>query len=706
MSFQRLSFRLPVIFLLIALVTAGAAAVGGYSTASDALRQSATDKLAAVMATRAAAVEKEFEELTTVLAEQAASVSTAGAFKGLASIFSLFEIEKQVVIDDFTKQATVDDRVQFTGETSRTVYGYNHKNYHSFLRGVWAQGHLADFYLIDEAGLVVYSVTKGAEFGRDMTDPQLAGTGLAELYGRLKAGKAETPQFIDYAPYAPGGSGWSAFMGREITNPAAGGRGFIVFRLGEQTVSAITSLRVGLGETGRIWVARTDGRLAVKPAIGNEAAGSMAPDSTILTAATEQALEYAAARGPTLAIARKVKAPEGSWILVAEQGVAEATRGLSDIAVAILKVTLAIAVAVGVAGFLVSRSITRPIAVLAAQLRAMAAGDVSQTIAARTRRDEIGEIGQAVDAIRSNAIADAEARRERDDREREQRDRERRELINQLAADFENQIGEIILDLGRAVGDMEREAGAMVETAEVSRRRSGVVTEAVTSANENVGAVAAAANELLGSINEITQLVGRSDRVATDADARANQTNTAVISLQDATDRIGSIVAVIAGIASQTNLLALNATIEAARAGEAGRGFAVVASEVKMLAAQTAQSAAEIGAQIDAMRGASGDAIQALSAIRSTVSEISEAFISVSAAITQQGAATQEIARSADGASRGTETVTQEIGAVERANGDTTAAAAQVLEVARQLASSNQVLDTRLRNFVADLRAA
>jgi aerotaxis receptor len=117
----------------------------------------------------------------------------------------------------------------------------------------------------------------------------------------------------------------------------------------------------------------------------------------------------------------------------------------------------------------------------------------------------------------------------------------------------------------------------------------------------NVEQTAASMEEINGTVKQTTHLASQGAALAGEAAGMSRRSHEAVQAvaetmkgIADSSNKIGSIIQVIEGVAFQTNILALNAAVEAARAGEQGRGFAVVASEVRTLAQRTSSAAREI----------------------------------------------------------------------------------------------------------------
>jgi methyl-accepting chemotaxis protein/methyl-accepting chemotaxis protein-1 (serine sensor receptor) len=113
-------------------------------------------------------------------------------------------------------------------------------------------------------------------------------------------------------------------------------------------------------------------------------------------------------------------------------------------------------------------------------------------------------------------------------------------------------------------------------------------------------------------------------------------------SINESSNKIVDIIAVIDGIAFQTNILALNAAVEAARAGEQGRGFAVVASEVRNLAQRSAAAAKEIKQLIDDSVGKVESGAKLVNQAGSTMKEIVTSIQRVTDIMGEITSATQE----------------------------------------------------------------
>ena len=356
--------------------------------------------------------------------------------------------------------------------------------------------------------------------------------------------------------------------------------------------------------------------------------------------------------------------------------------------------------------FVIARGIIGPLSGLTSGMRELAAGNFGVVLPGLGRKDEVGEMAQAVETFKVKAEEKARIEAEAKATQDQIAARQRRADMIRIADDFESAVGEIIDTVSSASNELEASAGTLTSTAERTQGLTSVVAEASAQATSNVQSVASATEELSSSVNEIGRQVQESARMAGEAVNQARQTNDRVSELSMAASRIGDVVELINTIAGQTNLLALNATIEAARAGEAGRGFAVVASEVKALAEQTAKATGEIGQQISGIQTATQESVTAIKEISSTIQKLSEISSTIAAAVEEQGAATQEISRNVQQAARGTQGVSSNITDVQHGATETGSASSQLLAAAQSLSADSNRLRLEVGKFLSSVRTA
>ncbi|MDP2432432.1 MAG: nitrate- and nitrite sensing domain-containing protein [Pseudomonadota bacterium] len=268
-------------------------------------------------------------------------------------------------------------------------------------------------------------------------------------------------------------------------------------------------------------------------------------------------------------------------------------------------------------------------------------------------RDELGELGQGLDALRGQlaklvAEQGQQLKRERDTSEElERHSLEIQHFAQRIAAgDLSGRLEEGDDTLGRLAGSLNHMAGGLAGLAGRVRETGSTLLATVSQMHSAVAAQSSGASEQAASVSETMttleqiratsgQTLEKAQRLGemaerarsegehgrrvveesilgiTDVNHKVDAIARTILSLNEQTQRIGEITSVVGGIARQLRLLSLNAAIEATRAGEAGLGFAVVASEVKLLAEQSQASTEQVQHILEEIRHATDRAVMA-----------------------------------------------------------------------------------------------
>jgi len=709
-----LSLKLPMVIVTAALMSGILAGGGAYWGAERQLRRATEDKLISLLDARSSAVETYLDSLAQDLRIMSNSPAVRNALSDFTTGWQGYGFDRTEAL----QASYITGNPHPAGQKSKldqgqggTYYDKVHARHHPGFRDILSGRGYEDIFLFDASGSLIYSTQKRQDFATSFVRGPWKDTSLARLVQQIR----DTPDesrlvFADFARYAPNGDRPASFLAAPIFDSGDEFAGVLAVQMPVDRLNAVLGYTGGMGESGETYLVGSDRTM--------RSASRFLDTGAILTARIDtQAVGDALGeqRGvgdavnyrdrPVITAFRPLSFQGTRWALIGEVETAEVLAPIVALRNLGLSIGAALMALIALAGVLVARGISRPIAAMTTAMRRLAGGDLDVVIPPARYHDEVGAMAEAMGVFKTNAQEMQRLNAERI-RLREEAEQAKRAALHELAQHLEEGVSGVVAAVSDAARDMKDTAGTMAQAASDTSRQSSAVSSAARYAAEHVASVAVAAEQLTQSIRQIGTQVSHAAGIAQRAVADAGETGSTVASLSDAAERIGQVVDFITGIAAQTNLLALNATIEAARAGEAGRGFAVVANEVKVLATQTAGATGDIAEQVRTIQEATRRVVHAIGGISGTIETMDAINSHIAAAVDQQDIATRQIAASIQEASASTDTVSNHIGGVSGAANDTGQAAEQVLDVAGQLSSQSQILRSELHDFLARVRQA
>ncbi len=419
-SQMKLSLRLPVLVVGIAMTTGASLGLAAYFTGDGIVTAQAEQRLGAAAENATAALDAYLSEVRqdlTLFANRSDVAAALYSFSGAVHSLKAQGDPAALLQDAFVAQNPhpAGERLQLDTSEKLSVYDQIHRQQHDEFRSLLETRGYYDIFLFDLAGNNVYSVQKEADFGTGFAEGAgpWAESDLGKVVRAAMAGDPGDVFLTDFAPYGPSNNAPASFIAAPVYDQGLQA-GVLAYQMPLGRISDVLSRTKGLGGSGDVFLVGQDGL------VRNDSPRTEGDDALVVSltgSVISNALAGTAGMGeinregrPEVAMAIPLSFGGSDWAVVALESLEEISAPSHMLRNTMLAIGAALLALSAVTSVLIARTITRPVGRLTSAMTGIAQNDLDTDVPGLGRADELGAMADAVEVFRQNGLRIAELR--------------------------------------------------------------------------------------------------------------------------------------------------------------------------------------------------------------------------------------------------------------------------------------------------------